>query len=610
MRSIPRLIYLLVLFLFAPLCVNATDHYVDKNAAGQSNGTSWVNAWQSFSAINWGSINPGDYVYISGGADSIVYSESLQPACSGTASNYVTIIAGKYSPSPSGHSGRVVISGSNHTRDGIAFYDQGGNKPSYLIIKGLETREVEVGVFANFNNVHNCLVLDSLGLYGFKEGGVRFETGETGYQNMDSLFIQNCTIISPDYIDGETDGVQLKGVSHIFIDNNYIRIPNQQPLQHVDGIQAYLSNGGIITNNIIICDSVNSQEGGGCAIIYGSEYNGSPEGNLPIIYYNNFMYMGGVWYPPGNDGGVFWPRWYDNGTMNPSWAIHNTIIANGPKQRCMVMEINTTMINNIIAQYSVDRGDELATLEENLSGSSILVDSTRNNLFYRNWESDVDFSGSFTGSGGSPTGEPSGWTAWTTTYGGTGVKGDPDLISNIGHEPDQGALVPDIGGNSAGLNQGEDVEDLLNWLNTTYGLNGRLTWTDINGNARDNTPDIGAYEYVNGSDTTFPLYVSIADNWNLVSVPGINPNGMEVDTWWQGRDKSSEVFKLNGNYTAVSATSPGEGYWMKHLGARTYNTGDEWPRGGIQIVAHDPIAGAPGWNTIGGYEFECFKQRT
>ena len=41
---------------------------------------------------------------------------------------------------------------------------------------------------------------------------------------------------------------------------------------------------------------------------------------------------------------------------------------------------------------------------------------------------------------------------------------------------------------------------------------------------------------------------------------------------------------------------------MKHLGANTYNTGDEWPAGGINIVAHDPIAGATGWNLIGGYE--------
>ena len=64
-------IYLLVLILFVPNCVNvnATDYYVDKNAWGQNNGTSWANAWQSFSAINWCTIDPGDVIFISGGTD-------------------------------------------------------------------------------------------------------------------------------------------------------------------------------------------------------------------------------------------------------------------------------------------------------------------------------------------------------------------------------------------------------------------------------------------------------------------------------------------------------------------------------------------------------------
>ncbi len=62
------------------------------------------------------------------------------------------------------------------------------------------------------------------------------------------------------------------------------------------------------------------------------------------------------------------------------------------------------------------------------------------------------------------------------------------------------------------------------------------------------------------------------------------------------------VFKYAGGYQAVTDATPGLGYWMKHSGALTYNTGEEWPAAGIQIVAHDPLAGASGWNMIGGYE--------
>ena len=41
---------------------------------------------------------------------------------------------------------------------------------------------------------------------------------------------------------------------------------------------------------------------------------------------------------------------------------------------------------------------------------------------------------------------------------------------------------------------------------------------------------------------------------------------------------------------------------MKNAGAQVYNTGDEWPAGGIQIVSHDSIIIHTGWNLIGIYE--------
>jgi hypothetical protein len=62
------------------------------------------------------------------------------------------------------------------------------------------------------------------------------------------------------------------------------------------------------------------------------------------------------------------------------------------------------------------------------------------------------------------------------------------------------------------------------------------------------------------------------------------------------------VFRFSGGYLPVTTTTPGQGYWMKHIGVNTYNTGDEYPAGGINIVAHDPIVAATGWNLIGGYE--------
>lgn len=587
--KINRLSSVVILFLLLSFPSYSTAWYVNKNANGSNNGTSWTNAWKLFSSINWNLIQPGDYLYISGGTDSLVYDETLLPACSGTASNYITIIVGKYSPYPAGHSGRVIIDGGG-MRYGIGLYDQGGNKPSYIRIKGFETKNVVSGVYANMNVLHKCLVLDSLQVYGFSSPGIKFEVGETGFQNVDSLFIQNCKIVSPNYIDGESDGIQLKGVSHVFIDRNYIRIPNQQPTAHVDALQGYLCNGGIITNNILISDSVYSPEGGGMPIIYGAE------GTLPVIIYNNFCYMGGAWYTQANMGGALMTRWYNHNPMPPTYIIHNTIISNGPRVRGLWLEFatptSTIVVNNIIAQYSTTTSGVISTFD-NSTNSVLQVNNIRHNLFYRSWSNDVTFSGSVTGNG--RTGTPTGWNDFVNNYGGTGVKGNPLLIRNIGHEPDQGILNGEIQSGSPAINQGEDIEWMINYLNTTYELNGRLTWTDIKGNIRDNTPDIGAYQYQIISNNTFSVSVSVRNDWNMVSVPGLHPSNQNVGTWWA--HSVGIVWGLNGvQYVPKTTATPGEGYWMINTLAETYNYS------AIQIVPHNPIPVALGWNMIGGYE--------
>jgi hypothetical protein len=119
-------------------------------------------------------------------------------------------------------------------------------------------------------------------------------------------------------------------------------------------------------------------------------------------------------------------------------------------------------------------------------------------------------------------------------------------------------------------------------LNYSFGLNAEATTLTI--------------------PSTFQLSVAISDGWNMVSAPGLHPINQDVTTWWSGKDPSAGVFRFNGGYVPVTTTIPGQGYWMKHTGANIYNTGDEYPVGGIQIVTHDPIAGTTGWNLIGGYE--------
>ncbi|QQS35326.1 MAG: T9SS type A sorting domain-containing protein [Ignavibacteriales bacterium] len=106
----------------------------------------------------------------------------------------------------------------------------------------------------------------------------------------------------------------------------------------------------------------------------------------------------------------------------------------------------------------------------------------------------------------------------------------------------------------------------------------------------------------NSSQSTFQLSVNVTDGWNMVSAPGNHPVNQNVNTWWPNRNPLADVYKWSGSYSAVSLTTQGEGYWMLHNGANTYNTGDEWPAGGIEIVAHNPVVVSEGWNMIGAYE--------
>ncbi|RKY99771.1 MAG: hypothetical protein DRQ13_01685 [Ignavibacteriae bacterium] len=122
--------------------------------------------------------------------------------------------------------------------------------------------------------------------------------------------------------------------------------------------------------------------------------------------------------------------------------------------------------------------------------------------------------------------------------------------------------------------------------------------------AQDINNNLSTSATTNVSALTFLLAVSVVDGWNMVSVPGVNPDGQGVDFWWSGKDPTASVFKyVDGlGYVPVTAAAPTEGYWMKHSGANVYETGDEWPADGIQIVSHVSISATAGWNLIGGYE--------
>ena len=469
----------------------AGSWYVDKNAGGGNNGTSWGNAWESFAAIVWTSINPGDFLYISGGADSTIYYEQLFIGdVQGTAADYITIIAGKYSPSPSGHSGRVIIDGMDYPdAGGIQFpiYIGGstGYTTSYLTLKGFEIRGGQAGI--KMEEYGNCITIDSMTIYHWYDlaGVIFLGTGySTSFDGMDSITVKNCSIISDVDYGSQTDGIYWGGATNTVIHDNFIRMRSQHPLAHVDCLQSIYSQGGLIYNNVLISDSVNSTEGGGMPFIIRS---GDMSGDaLPIIVYNNFMYMGGIWYAgTPNLGYILNTHYGDNyaGT-SPTYIFQNTVVGNGPNLAGTALEYfgvdwDGVFLNNIVTMFG-DGDRNRWTFGANAGE----IDSIRNNLVWNEYsDPDLFKSNAWTYD----------WAGWVAA-GGTGVNGNPLFVDSFGNESDQGALRGTLQSGSPAINQGEDLQYLYNFILSTYGIT--IETTDINGVERDSSPEIGAYEYV------------------------------------------------------------------------------------------------------------------
>ena len=493
MRFISRLIYISVIFLFLSTIAYPTNYYVDKNASGQSNGTSWTNAWQSFSAINWGSIQPGDIIYISGGADSTVYFERLVIGKSGTAGNYVTV-RNSYEV---GHNGKVIIEDPNtNSFDGCIYISD----KDYVYIKGLETRAGIRGIYlwtrCDYVTIDSCIVKDWYpnGL----TGGLKIEGNNNFPDNLNctNIEIKNCIVMSTTLWDASsTDCIYIQGALNTMIHHNFIHQRNRSLINHhVDCIQMYRTAGVRIWNNVCIVDSGVT----GHAMILGIESRADQIDSM--ICYNNYIYAGGHEQGGDPDINAVFNRWYGYNYRPLSYWIHNTIVTRNSNESPIVMEYMGFLKNNIIVQLGTNGGQPSWPLPTINAGNGMYfdppcyVDSCTNNLIWREW-GDVQFYGMFNGNGNNGT--PIGWSGWVNTYGGTGVNSNPSFTNPLGSY--DGFI---LNSNSPAVNAGGNLQAFIESKG--------LPWSDILGNPRDSSPNIGAYEAESplGVDDYFPDYPS------------------------------------------------------------------------------------------------------
>jgi len=558
MKRILSYIYFIVLFL-ASIEMFATNWYVDGALTGTDNGgTSWVDAWEDLGEISWASISAGDTIFISGGTTYKMYSDPtgvdsiFVPQCIGTANNYITIIAGKYAPDPTGHNGRVIIK-----EIWINEFD-GTKLADYVRIKGFEITGGQAGYGVKFDcdasTWSKGVIIDSCYIHDY---GVGFGIGIFAYT--DSAIIQNNRIIDcTSDCGGDRDCIHInEDAGHvpknIIIRNNFVHSTSQDPTAHNDAFQSVSVDGIYLYNNIIINDSVNSPEGGGMPSILSAvddDNNDTP----PVLVFNNFMFMNGIWYDNANQGWVYELR-HDAGTtwgeILPTYIFGNTMVNNGSRNRVFgngEAYLNLAL-NNIWASYCPPdaggnndwrTGDnvgnrhgwmEVLGLGAVYTTHYMYQDSIRNNLFWREDSTYLTVGGQAAmivgdgyvyGIGGTGGFDPDDcWDDWIAK-GGTGLFRDPKLTTPFGNLSDQGAATPEIDASSPAIDAGEDYTYLVSYLAATYPvipqdvLDAMLL--DYYGNVRgsDGDWDIGAMEFQDGAwtppDTTATVTFTAVTN--------------------------------------------------------------------------------------------------
>ena len=453
------LLILLVIALTFSSQLFAANYYVDKDANGSNNGTSWENAWQSFADINWSVISAGDVINISGGATSKTYYEliNIPEGLSGTAGNPIVITAS----TDAGHNGVVILDGINIPNDPAIKIDGSG----YITFRGFDLRRWldsphDLGTIGVFSSHH--IIIENNTILGWSQG--------IKIMSSNNCIIRNNHYTTIDSSEIQTDGIYASENTDNIYEKNYINISNGGG-NHNDCFQGQDEGPCIIRYNYMV-------HTGGSALkpihsqgIFDKDAHGLHQ------YINNFIYMPNSSTPQQqmNDG-VLWQKNPSSGEQPSIVAFNNTVV--GASSHTFGFQADDiTVKNNLIVML-----DDVAITRysENADKSKI-----NNNLYYKNGQTDNQIILGYAN-----------FDEWQSAGGDlNGLNVNPQLDENFHTLPG----TPPV---NAGANLlGDGVE------------------TDINGVARPQgaTFDIGAYEVLVGSDVYPPelLSANITDSVTL-----------------------------------------------------------------------------------------------